>query len=90
MNHDSEEHYHEQMMLYTSWRNKEKDLMKGQDSYESRFLTCHNFFRQIWDNGLHFPGFASIFWDRPPPLNFFFSIIGRSLFSAMLKPNGAK
>ena len=35
--------------------------------------TCHNFFRQIQDNGLHFPGFASIFWDRAPPLNFFFN-----------------
>ena len=34
--------------------------------------TCHNFFRQIQDNGLHFPGFASIFRDRPPPFNFFF------------------
>ena len=28
--------------------------------------TCHNFFRQIQDNGLHFPGFASVFRDRPP------------------------
>ena len=26
--------------------------------------TCHNFFKQIRDNGLHFPGFASIFRDR--------------------------
>ena len=36
--------------------------------------TCHNFFRQIRDNGLHFPGFASIFRDRhtPPPPHFFF------------------
>ena len=34
--------------------------------------TCQNFFRQIRDNGLHFPGFAYIFQDRtnpPPPLS---------------------
>ena len=37
---------------------------------------CHNFFRQIQDCGLNFPGFALIFWDRlrypPPPPHFFF------------------
>ena len=26
--------------------------------------TCHNFFRQIRDNGLNFPGFVLIFQDR--------------------------
>ena len=39
----------------------------------------------------HFPGFASIFWDRPPLRSFFFvSIIGRSLYSAIAKRNLAQ
>ena len=29
-----------------------------------RYHACHNFFRQIRDNGLNFPGFAVIFRDR--------------------------
>ncbi|KAH3752204.1 hypothetical protein DPMN_186817 [Dreissena polymorpha] len=37
LNKDSEEHYRQQIMLFTAWRNEEKDLIGCYESYEAKF-----------------------------------------------------
>ena len=37
INHDKEEHFRENIMLYTCWRNDEIDLLAGFESYEESF-----------------------------------------------------
>ena len=37
INHDKEEHYRENIMLYTCWRNDEIDLLAGFESFEENF-----------------------------------------------------
>ena len=51
--------------------------------------TCHNFFRKNPGQWTSFSGTEPP-PPPPPPFFFFFSIIGRLLYYAMPKPNGAK
>ncbi|XP_062577467.1 uncharacterized protein LOC134239311 [Saccostrea cucullata] len=37
---DSEKHYRELLMLFTPWRNEEKDLISKYESFEARYRAC--------------------------------------------------
>jgi hypothetical protein len=39
---DSEKHYRELVMLFTSWRNETTDLLKNCSSYQERYLQVKN------------------------------------------------
>ena len=47
---DSEKHYRELIMLFTSWRNETTDLIKQYSSYEQHYLQVKN----IIDDKLNF------------------------------------
>ena len=61
MNHDSEEHFREKVMLYTHWRDDELDLKGEFESYEESY---HAKSREINSNKFHYVKTEDTFYDN--------------------------
>ena len=61
INKDKEEYYMEQVMLFTGWRNEEKDLLETFDTYETKYLTS---IQEIENNRSRYEKISNTLFDE--------------------------